>query len=232
MSAEIALFEDVPVSQYGNDDVHQATQAGANYLARLEFKSDSNKEVKSRKIPANHYWFIKSKEEREDVGENPIVIALAYRYAAMDFTDKKKFKIFFDPDSADYARCMAEADRRDRPKGEMSPCTYGPQFLLFVSGVGLCTWHAGNWDSKRVAKKMFGLTRRPLVLSSQFIDGDFPRFGPAVGTCPGPIDYVKFPVERLKRLTIEFGKPSGVFEGDKEPEDSDAPTEETAGRVR
>ena len=138
------------------------------YLPRIELFSGSRKPVKAGKFTANHWGMIPSKDKIVDLGLKVLIYPLAYRFLSMDFTDLKKVTSSYDPHSPEFARMKAEAGRKDRPQGQMSPCSFGFQFLVVAKDVGFVTYFMSTPSAKSNAQGMKALIYKFGELSSYF----------------------------------------------------------------
>lgn len=229
MSTEVATF-DIPTSKYGPEDNNQETfTKKASFLPRIEFKSDQAKIVKMRKFAPNHYALVPSKDELIDLGETFVVFPLAYRYKALDFREKGKVGVAYDPKSPEFQAIMDEADKQRAP-GEMSGCMYGAEFLLAFrlnDKVVVATLLCGSASWKAAAEKMFGLVkpvRRYISLGSKLVTGKYTYTAPEVAQFDGSFDLGD--VEKLKGIASTFIAASGIVQEESE----EAP--EGEGRTR
>jgi hypothetical protein len=211
--SDLAVFGDAPVSKYGpQDDLQGSFTKGKTFLPRVEFKSGSANIVKAKKFPCDHYALVSGKDQLLDLGENFPAMVLSYRYKAIDFREKDKVKVSYDPHSAEFKAIQAEADR-DRPPGVMSGAMYGAEFLLAVKQIDgqvvLATLLCGSASWKMVAKGLFGMVRRYCSFGSKLVEGRFTYMAPVVSTFGGsfPLD-----IHGLSASITEFANASGTAE--------------------
>jgi hypothetical protein len=160
MSTEIALLGDLPeASRYGENDAFKDEYAKASaFLPRLKFYSAASPDVKRKIIPENHFFFIKNKNDKTDLGENFLGFMLAYRYLAVDFREQGKAKSYYDPNSPEFKE-VAEHAKKKYEGNQMNPCSAGAQFLIYVKDQGLATLHCNNNSLKKLADKLFAMLK-------------------------------------------------------------------------
>jgi hypothetical protein len=219
----VATLDDLPVSKYGPQDDNQDNfTKGFSFLPRIEFKSGQAKIVKQKKFPGDHYALVVGKNELLDLGETFPAFILSYRYKALDFSEKGKVKVSYDPDSAEFAAIQKEADKK-RPEGEMAGAMYGAEFLIAFQNpstgkVELGTVLCGSASWKAAAKKMFGLTRKFVLFGSKLVEGRYTYQAPEISTYSGTFDYSE--IKNLKKQVADFANASGSAE--EKDEESDA----------
>lgn len=232
----LATLGDMPVSKYGPEDDNQSNfTKGVAFLPRVEFKGSQANIVKQKKFPVDHFALVVGKELL-DLGETFSAYLLSYRYKALDFREKGKVKVSYDPKSAEFLAIAKEADKKREP-GEMSGCMYGAEFLMAAKkpdgAVVLATVLCGSNSWKSVAKKMFGLTRKFVLFGSKLIEGKFTYQAPEVMTFAGSFD-VEIP--NLAREVQEWANASGtateVADGADGEESVAPPSENADARVR
>lgn len=223
----VATLDQLPaISKYGqNDDNQDDFTKGGTFLPRLEFKSSGATIVKQKKFPCDHYAMVVGKKELVDIGETFVAYPLAYRYKALDFREKGKVKVSYDPKSPEFKAIVAEADR-PRPPGEMSGCMYGAEFLLATvvnDKVELITLLCGSASWKAAAKKLFGLMRQFITFGSKLIEGKYTYMAPEISTYTGSFDLGD--IAKVVKATATFTNASGtaVQEDDEEGDDTAAP---------
>lgn len=164
--SEIATVNMLPVPITEDPLFDQMTRQA--YLPRMELFSFSRKPVKAGKFPANHWGMVPSKDKIVDLGLKVLIYPLAYRFLAMDYTDLKKITSSYDPHSPEFARMKTEANRKDRPQGDLSPCSYGFQFLVVAKDVGFVTYFMSTPSAKANAQGMKALIYKFGELSSYY----------------------------------------------------------------
>lgn len=218
MSTALAALNDLPpASKYGPEDPNQEDfTKSVTFLPRIQFFSDASGLVKRRQFPANHYGLVEKKDSIIDLGDNFVGYILAYRYKALDFREKGKVKVFYDPRSPEFLAVKEEANRKRNP-GEMSGCMYGAEFLIGLNVNGkpefatlICS--TNSW--KAVTKKMFGLTRQFVSFGSKLIDGKYVYTAPEVATYAGTLDLGD--IAKITKVVAEFNAASGVVVEDDE----------------
>lgn len=234
MSTAVATLDLPAISKYGPEDDNQDDfTKGANFLPRLEFKSAGATIVKQKKFPCDHYAMVVGKKELVDLGETFVAFPLAYRYKALDFREKGKVKVSYDPKSEEFLKIKTEADRQ-RPPGEMSGCMYGAEFLLAIEKDGkteLVTLLCGSASWKAAAKKLFGLTRQFVTFGSKLIEGKYTYMAPEISTASGSFDFTE-PAKINKAVALFIAATGTVTEKDEEGDENPPATTAEAGRVR
>lgn len=145
-------------SRYDNDVFNDLTIQGG-FLPRLNLYTGRSKIVQKELFKANHYGIVVGKDQLKDVGENPVVVPIAYRPMALDMRDKKAVA-YFDPGSEKFKEVQKESTVKD------SKCMAGVQFLVFVQGFGLATYYCASKSAKMLAPKIRGLMNQFVQLSS------------------------------------------------------------------
>lgn len=227
----------VAVSKYSIDDDNLSDfTRSTTYHARIKLYTSASNVVKRKQFPENHYGLIVNKETTIDLGETFTGFPLAYRYKALDFSEKGKVKSYYDPKSDDFKRVKKEADKK-RPPGEMSPCMAGIEFLLSVNapekpilGTLLCS----SASLKGVAKKLYGMMvpeRRFVLFASVLVDGKFVYQCPTVALYTGSFDVGD--ANKLKLEMKQFTDASGSYTEEAPPDDETPETPPGAdGRER
>lgn len=224
------------ISKYSTDDENLGLfTRSANWHPRLKLFTSSTGPVKRKKFPENHYGLIVNKDTTIDLGESFVAIPLAYRYKALDFSEKGKVKSYYDPKDPGFLACKKEADKK-RPADEMSPCMAGMEFLLSINtpekatlGTLLCS----SASLKTVASKLFGMmqpTRKFVLFGSHLVDGRYVYQCPNVAVYSGSFDYGD--VTKLKLEITQFANTAGSVTEEARPEEDDAPPPTDEARVR
>lgn len=231
MSTAVANIDTLPaISKYGPEDDNQDDfTKGATFLPRLEFKSSGATIVKQKKFPCDHYAMVVGKKELIDLGETFVAFPLSYRYKALDFREKGKVKVSYDPKSPEFKAIVAEADR-PRPPGEMSGCMYGAEFLLAIEKDGkteLITLLCGSASWKAAAKKLFGLMRQYITFGSKLIEGKYTYMAPEISTYSGSFELQD--MTKIAKATTTFTNASGTAVQEDEEGTDETPA---TGRTR
>lgn len=235
MSTELATQQSQAVEAYSteNDNLLKDFLSEATFYPRIKFCTNAAAIVKRRKFPENHFGLIKSKEEMLDLGDTFVGAPLAYRFTALDFSEKGKCTRHHDPNTEDFKRIKKESEKK-RGQDEMNPYMCGIEFIMYVPEYGLVTLLCHNFSWRQQAGKLVGLckAKRAAQFSHSLRDGGkFPYEGPDVSAYIGNIDVP----DDLREKAEDFGRASGSFqEKDSTFTGEEVPAEATAtdGRVR
>jgi hypothetical protein len=215
--SDLAILGDAPVSRYGaQDNLQKQFAKGKNFLPRIEFKSASATVCKEKKFKIDHYALVRD-NQLYDMGENFTAIILSYRYKAIDFREKGKVKVSYEPESTEFKTIVKDAD--SAPQGQMSGCMYGAEFLLAVKRpdgvIELATLLCGSTSWKNIVEKMFGMTRRFCSFSSKLVQRKFTYTAPEVSTYGGSFSLESIPA--LNAAIQEFAGACGNVEEEASP---------------
>lgn len=105
----------LPVVLPQNHELAKTMVKSRTYLPLVRLMSASSKPVKTKKIEADHYA-LTSGTDIKDLGSQVRVVPISFRYAASTLTagpdGKKKFKSYYDLDSATFKAVQEAANKK------------------------------------------------------------------------------------------------------------------------
>jgi hypothetical protein len=125
-----------------------AYQTESKFLPRLQLFG-SNAQVKSGKIGPGR-WGIPRGEEVEDLGKEIDALVIGYRMKALD-TNGEDNVVVYDVNDPVYQEIKTQAATYV-PGG--SGCMEGPEFLLYIRGLGFCNYFCMNKSAQITASNM------------------------------------------------------------------------------
>ncbi len=209
MSTAIVVPTDLPTDTLlalpeENKEMFDAMTSPA-YLPRLELFTASKNLCKAGKFTVNNWGIVKAKDRVVDIGPKILVYPISYRFRAMDFTDLKKVKSSFDPNSADFKRMKLESEKK-MPQGVMSKFMSGIEFLFYVNGFdGFATYMCSSVSAKGNAPEMKAIlvARKFMEMHSYWkVTPDWQYQCPTVKLFEGEFDLP--PIAKINEETYKF----------------------------
>lgn len=153
MSNALALSPDLvalqKTSEFGSD-MGDIAGAGVNFLPRFQLFGGQSNEVKEGKIDIAHFGVLTfGIDVPNDLGKTALISPLCWRSKAMWLKASPKPTSYFNRDSEKFKEYRALADK-DGKLGYV----YGPEFLVVVSGVGLCAFFLNSKTLRNLATKL------------------------------------------------------------------------------
>ena len=142
-----SLFAMQKASGFDDDTLAEVGGSGLDVFPRLQLFGSNSNEVKESKIGVAHYGIIRFGEEKiQDLGLTTLAAPIGFRpLAAFLKGDKPKF--YYNKESEVFKDFKAKADADSQ-----SGYCYGPQFLVWVNGVGFATFFFSSKTMRNMAR--------------------------------------------------------------------------------
>ncbi len=153
----------LPMSKYAeNPETWGQVVTASAFLARLQLFGANSNEVKEGNIPMGHYGITRSKGKTESLGNVVQCIPVAWRFKAMDISDKEAIISVYDPNSEGFKKIMNLSDNT-----KDSGCMYGPEFLVWLPSIKeFVTLFLNSKSARRVAPDLKTLLKRGATLKA------------------------------------------------------------------
>lgn len=195
-------------SQFVPDSFKDIAGTGMNFLPRLQLFTANSNEVKEMKIDMATYGLIKGKDSLIQLGKSVTLIPLAWRAKAMDVKAEPKPLAYFKQESPEF-QAIIKAANADSNSGKM----FGPEFLVWLSDHGYCTFFFGSKTARNSAPMLKALLPKAngqmqvAVATAKFIDnGEYKWHGPEISTSGQSLAKLP-PAETLYPTMKEFLEP-------------------------
>lgn len=185
-----------------NDKVLDNMTKATEFLPRLQLMTSNSKACKSEKVPVNQFALVQG-EDYKVLGRNVDVLVIAMRTKALDISDEENIITIYDPKADEAGNPSGEFKRiMEKSENPESGCMFGPEFLIWVSGVGkFATFFLGSKSQRREAAAIRGLLKQPCTLSPAYIEGKkFQWYVPRGTVCSTPISPMPTMEEVMKEL--------------------------------
>lgn len=200
-------------SQFVPETFKDIAGTGMNFLPRLQLFTSNSNEVKEMKIDLATYGLVKGKDSLIALGKSVVLIPLAWRAKAMDVKAEPKPLAYFKQESPEF-QAIVKAANADSNSGKM----YGPEFLVWLSDHGYCTWFFGSKTARNVAPMLKALLPKAnghmqvAVGTAKFIDnGEYKWHGPEISPSAQSLANLP-PAETLYATMKEFLDPQDSVE--------------------
>jgi len=179
-------------------DAFKAAAKSGDYLSRLKLMTGAAGKCKDGSFPMNHYALIKD-QHFQDLGESVDILVVTWRPKALEIGEA--IITVFDTESAEFKRIQAKSTEPD------SGCMYGPEYLVWISGVKeWATLFMGSKSSRRESPQLQARLEKAATLTPHKIETPkYTWFSDKVMPCSSPIDMPD--MEELKATVEKFNNP-------------------------
>lgn len=208
MSNELATLNDVqfPMAKHTEDEKSWgAVVTAASYLPYVSLYGGNSNVVKEGKIGIAHYGLCRSKDKIEDLGKEFDLLALSWRFKAMEITKDGGIITKYDPKSSAFTSIQERSAIKD------SGCMYGIEFMFWVPNLPaqcFATFFCNNKTSRREALNIKPFCPVPGkgpqrgTLKTQYIKTEkFSWHGPVITPCSA-----EFQLPPIEEMLVEINK--------------------------
>ena len=125
-----------------DDEQFDKLVKSSSWLPRVQLMNGLSGLVSDGKMAIGHYALITDKENFADLTREFNCLVFCYRFKALRFEGGSATNCY-DPNSKLWDDIVSQADVKD------SGCSFGPEFLLWIPGMGFATYFANNKTARR-----------------------------------------------------------------------------------
>lgn len=198
MSGDLIKLDGMPAVEVTEDEFKSIVSG--DWLPRLQVVDSASKIAKKNLAAAGSYALVKGEDDVVDLTNQIDALVIHMRWTAIDMNgDTPIFN--HERESAEFQRIEEESKTRD------SGCMWGPEFLLWLSGVkSYATFMCGSATARREAKNVYKLLHKAATFKTHFIEkGRYSWYGPIVVECSSPFEIPGS--EDIKAQALKFANP-------------------------
>lgn len=168
MSGLIQLPENA-IAQVADPMVGQVCKA-VNFLPRLQLCQGLSAAVTANKARPGEFVIVVSQEETINVGKEPVIIPIVYRWTALDMSGEKVIAVHHKVGETFSKPLFLDIQNR-ADNVQNSNCSYGPETLVYIPSQNmLATFLCGSKTTRNSFQDIAALRGRGAILTSKFID--------------------------------------------------------------
>lgn len=134
----------------------------SNILPKLSLMTPTSKDVTEERCVANVFALKDAAENCDNLGKEVLIVPIAFRPLAIDMSDPKVTKFYYNFKSNEYQDVKAKAKAA---KG-LSEYLAGPQFLVWIpSRKAFALYYMSSWSSQLIADSLNGMKGQPVMLT-------------------------------------------------------------------